>query len=106
MKLNFILSASLIVALSAFLLSCDFFSKKSARMKMGEEVIAKVEAFKKDKGRLPESSKEMGIVETEAGPVFYQKKSHSRYIVSFSIGFDETYSYDSDTKEWQFGAIL
>ena len=71
------------------------------RFKLGDEAIGKIESFNKDHGRLPESLAEVGIKETEGGPVFYHKKSSSRFIVSFTTGFDDGYFYDSATKEWK-----
>lgn len=86
-------------ALTLFFSSCRLFHRD--KFNLGDEAIAKIENFKKDNGRLPESLAEIGIRETEGGPVFYQKKNSSRYIVSFTTGFDDGYAYDSETKEWR-----
>ena len=72
------------------------------RFNQGNEMIAKIENFRKEKGRLPESVLEIGMKETELeGPILYDKKSPSRYILSFMTSLDDGYAYDSDTKEWK-----
>ena len=99
MKLNFVFSLALIVAISVVLCSCDYFAKREI-IKEGNEVIAKIESFKKDKGRLPESLAEVGIVETEAGP-FYNKVDSSRYTLHDALGFDKSLFYYSETQKWE-----
>ncbi len=99
MKLNFVFSLALVVVLSVALCSCDTLVKRDI-IKEGNEVIAKIESFKKDNGRLPESLTEVGIVETEAGP-FYTKKDSFRYILDAPWGFDsKSLVYDSATQKW------
>ena len=100
MKLNFVFSLALVVVLSMMLCSCDTLVKRDIK-KEGNEVIAKIESFKKDNGRLPESLEEVGIVVTEGGP-FYTKKDSSRYILDAPWGFDsKSLVYDSATQKWE-----
>lgn len=100
MKLNFVFSLALVAVLSVMLCSCDTLSKRDT-IKEGNAVIAKIESFKKDNGRLPESLAEVGIVVTEGGP-FYTKKDSSRYILYAPWGFDsKSLVYDSATEKWE-----
>ena len=100
MKLNFVSSLALVVVLSVMLCSCDTLIKRDL-IKEGNEVIAKIESFKKDNGRLPESLTELGIVETEGGPIFYKKVDSSRYTLYGMVHFDRTVNYDSETQKWE-----
>ena len=68
----------LIIALtSIFILACGYEEK----LRAGNETVAKIEKFRSDKGRLPNLLSEIGIVETESGPVYYRKESETKYIV-------------------------
>lgn len=99
MRLKSIYIIALMFVLVILFSSCRFFWREN--FNLGNEAIAKIENFKKDNGRLPESLAEIGIKETEGGPIFYHKKSPSRYLVWFTTGFDDGYFYDSETKEWK-----
>lgn len=70
------------------------------KLRQGNEVVAKVEKFRNENGRLPGNLREIGIVETESGPVFYEKKSETKYIIWFGKELGESATYDSDTKKW------
>ena len=85
------------VALGCFLLFACGYNEKLRR---GNEIIAKVEKFRIEKGRLPNSLSEIGVVETESGPIYYEKKSETKYIVWFGKELGESATYDSDTKKW------
>ena len=78
------------------LCGCD-----SEKMRRGNEVVAKVEKFRSEQGRLPDSAGEIGVVETESGPVCYRKQSDTRYLVWFGKELGEPMTYDSDEKEWR-----
>lgn len=102
MRLNFVFGIALIAVISFALCSCDInYFEKNEIKKKGEVVIAKIEAFKKEKGRLPEDLAEIGVAVSEGGPIFYQKKNSSSYEVWDTIGFDRSYVYDSETQKWK-----
>ena len=92
------LSLILVTAIIGFL--C-FGCSSNAKFDEGKEVVAKVESFRNEKGRLPNSLGEIGIVETESGPIYYKKESDSKYIVWFGKELGESMTYDSDTKKWK-----
>lgn len=70
------------------------------KLKQGNQVIAKVEKFKNEKGRLPNNLSEIGIVETESGPIYYKKESETKYVVWFGKELGESATYDSEIKKW------
>ncbi len=86
----------IIIFIAIFILACGY----GDELKQGNEVVAKIEKFKKEKGRLPDSLSEIGVVETESGPIFYKKESETKYIVWFGQELGESATYDSDTKKW------
>ena len=94
MKSKFVLTVALICCLT---LGCGW----NGKLKQGNEVVAKVEKFRREKGRLPNNLGEIGIVETESGPIYYEKKSESKYIVRFGKELGESATYDSDTRQWK-----
>lgn len=67
----------------------------------GDEIVKKVERFRESKGRLPNSLSEIGVEEKEEGPIYYDKKSETRYVVWFGTVLGESVKYDSDKREWK-----
>lgn len=77
-------------------------SKENASYKnLGEELISKIEAFRTDYNRLPNSIDELGLVEPMSEGPYYEKKDSLNYIVYFNIGFDNAITYFSETKKWK-----
>jgi len=71
------------------------------KMAKGNEAVAQIEKFRNEKGRLPNSLSEAGIVETESGPIYYRKESESKYILWFGKELGESVVYNSETKQWK-----
>jgi hypothetical protein len=72
-----------------------------SELRAGNEIVARVEAFRASHGHLPEALKEVGIVDTNL-KVFYRKVNDDEYWVWFgrhSLGESETYS--SRKKKWE-----
>jgi len=88
----------LLSTIISFTISGCVSDKKTAK---GNEAAAKIENFRNEKGRLPDSLSEVGIVETESGPIYYRKESESKYILWFGKGLGESVVYDSETKQWK-----
>jgi hypothetical protein len=80
--------------------SCAACSTENRLITEGNEIVGKIESFRKDKGRLPDSLSELGIKETEEGPIYYAKQSDAKYELWFGMELGESVSYDSDTKKW------
>ena len=93
-KLFIMLSLILVICFSNFGCSNDKIAK-------GNDVATKIETFKNKNGKLPNSLSEIGIKETESGPIYYEKKSESKYILWFGKELGESVNYDSETKQWK-----
>ena len=94
-------SYSILVAVALSLCSCDTTQREIRLVKKGEELVAKIENFREEKGRLPNSLKELGIEEKEEGPLHYAKRGESAYVVWFGTTVGESVAYDSRSKKWQ-----
>ncbi len=94
MKLKFGLII-ILLTLIPVCLSCN------AKIKAGNEIVNKIENFKKDKRKLPETLWEIGIEEKEDSPIHYKKESETKYILWFGTTLGESVTYNSDTKEWK-----
>lgn len=69
--------------------------------KEGAELIAKIEEYRKQKNRLPNDVSELGLAEPMGEGPYYERKDSLNYTVFFNIGFDNTKTYYSQTKEWK-----
>lgn len=94
MKLKLFLAIALVCC---FFFACSY----NEKLKQGNEIVAKIEQFKSEKSRLPNSLSEIGIAETESGPIYYKKESETKYILWFGKELGESETYDSDTKQWK-----
>jgi hypothetical protein len=82
-------------------LAFSFGCSVQSRQTEGDEVVAKVEQFHVSKNRLPKSLNEIGINETEEGPIHYKQLSETRYQVWYGTSLGESVTYDSDRKTWE-----
>ncbi len=69
--------------------------------KKGNKIIAIMEKFKTDHGRLPDSLAEMGLVDDMHTQPFYTKINENEYRLNYSWDFDRGYGYFSDTGKWR-----
>lgn len=69
--------------------------------KEGDKMVKQVEEFKQQKGRLPDSVKELGMEETLEGPIYYRKIDENRYMLWFGTELGESIKYDSDRRTWK-----
>ncbi len=70
-------------------------------MEKGNKLIEKIELFKKENGKLPESLTELRIKEKEEGPLYYSKLDSIKYIVWFGTELGESKTYYSHSKKWE-----
>jgi len=61
----------------------------------------KIIQYQKINGRLPDKLDEIGIEEKMNGPIYYQKKTDSTFIIYYSGGIGESMVFDPKTKEWK-----
>lgn len=87
----------MILAVALFIFACN----SNEKLRQGNEIVAKIEKFRSEKSKLPNSLSEIGIAETESGPIYYEKKSETRYILWFGKELGESKIYDSETKNWK-----
>jgi hypothetical protein len=90
----------LILLLSLALFSCSV-SHNYDKQKAAEQHISKVENFSRANGRLPDSLRELGVPESEEGPIYYRRLTDSTYEIWFGTGLGESVTYNSDTATWR-----
>lgn len=64
-------------------------------------IIEKVEAYRQEKGRLPENVTEVGIDDNQDHLSFYVKKSQDEYEICYGLGLGTSRIYNSKTKKWR-----
>lgn len=68
----------------------------------GNRMVKTVEKYRLENGILPNTAADMGIEERmDKGP-YYEKTGDGDYKITFAIGFDDEFSYCSDTKKWRY----
>jgi len=67
--------------------------------RQANKVIAAVDSFQSRYCRLPDTLADIGLKDSESGPVYYEKTSDSTYIVWFGTELGESATYESATKE-------
>lgn len=85
-----------------------FFYFRTARennlINEGNILVKKIELFRAENKRLPNSLEEIGIPEKDGFNVlYYYKRDSLHYTVSFPISAEEHKFYYSDTKQWEKG---
>lgn len=84
----------LVLMLAAGFSGCNYSERKASN-----EIVAKVEQFKKSTGRLPNRLSDVGIEENESCPC-YCKTSSDSYVVWYGATLGESDTYDSRTTKW------
>ncbi len=97
----------LVISLIAFFIIW-FFLLKDLRdnrlMKKGDNIIEKIEKFKVENNRLPNTLFEIGIVEKEGvDEIWYQiiDSTNCNYIIAYGVSMDRSKIYFSDSKKWE-----
>lgn len=70
------------------------------KMTEGNKLVDKIESYRVLNHKLPYSLADLGIKETEEGPLYYQKKDSVNYIVWYGTSLGESTTYNSQTKTW------
>ena len=77
---------------------CNYFDRRA-----GNEIVVKVEQFKKATGHLPNALSDIGIQGSESCPC-YCKTGNDSYVVWYGTTLGESDTYDSRTKQWSEAA--
>lgn len=93
------------VVILAMLLFFFITSKREKDLtQRGEDIVEKIEFFRKENHRLPKDLNEIGILEEEnANALYYDVRNDTSYTVSFMMSIDYNKTYYSDTKKWENG---
>lgn len=83
-----------------------FFYLRNAReerlMKRGDALLKKIEDYKVEHKRLPNSLEEIGMEERDGvDELYYTKRDSLHYNVSFGTSLGESKFYYSDSKRWE-----
>ena len=89
--------ATLIITIP--LSSCSYFREQSLKNE-ANQIIVKLENFKKENNRLPDSLSGIGIEEKEEGPIYYRKTGDATYKIWFGTSLGESVTYDSEKRKW------
>ena len=77
-------------------------ARENKLIKKGNVVVERIEQYKKNNNKLPNSLKEIGENDDEDNyPFFYQKQDSCYYSISFGISMDDSKIYYSDSKQWE-----
>jgi len=75
-------------------------SNTNSYIKQGSILIKKVEEYKQQYNKLPKTITDLNIKESTGTCPYYELIDSTKYIVYFNIGFDNSFIYNSNTKEW------
>jgi len=67
----------------------------------GNELIGRIESYRRAHRRLPGSLQETGLRDHDALRVSYQKCSDDKYVVWFGTTLGESISYTSSIRKWE-----
>lgn len=93
------ISITILLFLIITIISCT--SREENLRNKAKDYIEKIEKFKIENDRLPRSLSEIGIDETLEGPIFYQKRDSSEYILWYGTILGESETYYSTNKKWE-----
>lgn len=90
----------IIAVITAALTSSSCYFREQNLRNKGDQVIAKIESFHKERNRLPHSLADIGIEDKEEGPIHYHRTSDTTYQIWFGTSLGESVTYDSEKREW------
>jgi hypothetical protein len=71
------------------------------RIREGEELATRVETFRQEHHRLPESLEETGLRNPDSLRLYYSKCNDSQYFIWFGSSLGESMTYNSVTRKWE-----
>jgi len=85
---------------AAYFLFAPASIRYSSEIRRGNRIAREIDRFRARKGHLPLSLTEIGKLESESGPFYYERCGESRYIVWFGTTLGESMTYDSAKRVW------
>lgn len=76
-------------------------TKEDSLIEQGNQLVIKIEEYKKDRGKFPISLAEINIQEKLEGPIYYELKDSTRFILWFGTTLGESVTYDSRNRKWE-----
>lgn len=67
-------------------------------IRQGNQIVEKIEKFRTIYGRLPSNLTDAGIPDN--GPIYYDKRNETEYVVWYGKRLGESEMYNSKEKEW------
>ena len=68
--------------------------------KQSEPIQAALETYRQQHGRYPDSLSQAGLEETEEGPLYYDRKSETAYILWYGLTLGESRVFHSVDRQW------
>lgn len=90
---------AVILAMMLVITACTI--KMEDKQAKAEAVLAQIETFQAQNHRLPQNLTEMGLPETESGPIYYDKKTDDRFLLWYGTDLGASRTYDSALGEWR-----
>jgi hypothetical protein len=90
-----------IIVITIIVFSVCIYSCTDSRQKIGEKIIAKIEAYKKTNGHVPERLEDIGIETKMEGPIYYVRTGDTTYFVYYGGRLGESIIYNFKTKKWE-----
>jgi len=95
--LAFLIATVVLLELAVFRWPDQLFH--ASEFRAGDQLVSKINSFKKAHGYLPETLDEIGIHDSDSA-VYYQRQSAGDYIVWFGTTLGESEVYHSETNKW------
>ena len=67
----------------------------------GNQILRRVESFRQEHHRLPDSLEEVGVNDSDSLGINYQKCDANLYLIWFGTSLGESMSYDPVTRKWK-----
>ena len=89
---------SFFVLFTGFLVSCE--SREAKLTREGNALAKEIENYKKQNHRYPRSLTEIGIEVKQEGPLYYELRDSSYFVIYFGTALGESRVYHSKINEW------
>lgn len=95
------------IIISVILIACGYIiyvnkHRDYRLMRYGDAIVIKVDKYKYINGRLPNSLREIGVIEKDgADAIYYLKQDSVNYMLWYGVSLGESMTYYSDSKKWE-----